>query len=101
MAKVVSTAHSFSDARIATIVEKFNREGWVHLPCVLTPDEVAELLAGIERVRCDPTAKLMYYAGSSGRSSVCSNANASSGHNCARTNDQPGSSTDRAELPSH
>jgi hypothetical protein len=64
MAKVVSAAHSFSDARIATILEEFNREGWVHLPCVLTPDEVAELLAGIERVRCDPTAKSMHHTDS-------------------------------------
>ena len=64
MSPKTQTAHSFSDARIATIVEEFNREGWVHLPCVLTPDEVAELLAGIERVRRDPTAKSMHHTDS-------------------------------------
>ena len=53
--------NSFSDSRIASIVEEFNREGWVHLAGVLAPDEVAELLEGIERMRCDPTAKLKHH----------------------------------------
>ena len=57
-------AEIFSAAKIASIAEEFNREGWVHLPGVLTSDEVSELHAGIERLRCDPTAKLMNHAGS-------------------------------------
>ena len=55
-------AEGFSAARMASIAEEFNREGWVHLPGVLTPDEVAELHAGIERLRRDPTAELMHHA---------------------------------------
>ncbi len=51
----------FSETRIDAVAEEFNREGWVHLPGVLTPEEVAELHAGIERLRCDPTAGLMHH----------------------------------------
>lgn len=47
---------------ITSIAEAFNREGWVYLPSVLTVDEVMQLRTGIERLRCDPTAKLTHHA---------------------------------------
>jgi ectoine hydroxylase-related dioxygenase (phytanoyl-CoA dioxygenase family) len=43
---------------IDTIVEDYSREGWIHLPGILTREEVKELRAGIERMLSDPTRKL-------------------------------------------
>ena len=61
---------AFSETKIAAIAEEFNRQGWIHLPGVLSPDEIAQLHAGIERMRCDPTAELMHHGASGGWSFV-------------------------------
>ena len=62
MAKDLANARAPSEAEIAAIAAEFNREGWVHLPGMLTPGEVSQLHAGIERMRCDPTANAMHHA---------------------------------------
>jgi len=51
---VVTDAKPFSQERTATILESFYREGFAHIPGVLTEDECARLRELIDQVFADP-----------------------------------------------
>ncbi|MDA1140345.1 MAG: phytanoyl-CoA dioxygenase family protein [Planctomycetota bacterium] len=58
------SAVAFSEEKTSSILDEFNREGWVHIPGVLTPEEVSELRKGIDRMCTDPTARMMHHCDS-------------------------------------
>ncbi|MCJ8331162.1 MAG: phytanoyl-CoA dioxygenase family protein [Lentisphaeria bacterium] len=47
----------FNTETTQTIVDQFNRDGWIHLPGVLTGEEIAALTEGIDAVFDDPNAE--------------------------------------------
>ena len=55
---------ALTTAAVEAVVEEFNREGWIHLPDVLDPEEVSALRAGIKRLSEDPTAAQTHNADS-------------------------------------
>jgi ectoine hydroxylase-related dioxygenase (phytanoyl-CoA dioxygenase family) len=55
---------TFSEDKIDEIEEEFSREGWTHIPGVLPPDFVEELLAGVKELGEDPTTRETHNADS-------------------------------------
>ncbi|MCE9614656.1 MAG: phytanoyl-CoA dioxygenase family protein [Lentisphaerae bacterium] len=51
----VEKGQPFSDSQCRDIVDRFVRDGYVHIPGVLSVNEVRELVARLDRIRADPT----------------------------------------------
>jgi ectoine hydroxylase-related dioxygenase (phytanoyl-CoA dioxygenase family) len=53
-----------SESELDRIEEEFSREGWIHIPGVLPPEQVEALLDGIREVSEDPTIRETHNADS-------------------------------------
>ncbi len=61
-ASTISSAKPLSDEERSRVVDDFHRDGFCHVPAVLTPDEIATARATIDRIFDDPKYTESYNA---------------------------------------